>query len=62
MFRFRLGTLGGMAMRSIIEECECVICGNEADLVVDCKLVDVTDPDDLKIMMKDSDVQVMPGC
>jgi len=48
-------------MRSIIEECECVICGNEADLVVDCKLVDTTDPGDLKVLMKDSDVQVMPG-
>lgn len=48
-------------MRSIIEECECVICGNEADLVVDCKLVDASDPGDLKVVMKDSDVQVMPG-
>ena len=49
-------------MSPIIEECECVICGNEADLVVDCKLVDTADPGNLKPVMKDSDVQVMPGC
>ncbi len=49
-------------MRSIIEECECVVCGNEADLVVDCRLVDTADPDRLKVLKKDKDVQVMPGC
>ncbi|MGC9964238.1 MAG: hypothetical protein ABSE08_02410 [Syntrophobacteraceae bacterium] len=49
-------------MGSIIEECECVICGNEADLVIDCKLVDTVDPDHMKILAKDPDVQVMPGC
>ncbi len=48
-------------MRSITEECECVVCGNEADLVIDCKLVDTGDPDDMKVLRKDWDVQVMPG-
>ena len=48
-------------MRSIIEECECVICGNEANLVIDCKLIDTGDPDRLRILRKDFDVQVMPG-
>ena len=48
-------------MRSVTEECECVICGNEADLVIDCNLVDASDPDHMKILPKDSDVQVMPG-
>ena len=49
-------------MRSVIEECECVICGNEADLVIDCNLVDTTDPDHMKILQKDRDVQVMRLC
>lgn len=48
-------------MRNVVEECECVICGNEADLVIDCKLVDTSDPDNLKPLAKDRDVQVMPG-
>jgi hypothetical protein len=48
-------------MNSIIEECECVLCGNEANLVIDCKLVDTADPDHLEILPKDRDVQVMPG-
>ncbi len=48
-------------MRPITEECECVVCGNEADLVIDCNLVDTKDPDDLKTLRKDRDVQVMPG-
>ena len=48
-------------MRSVTEECECVICGNEADLVIDCNLVDTSDPDHMKILPKDADVQVMPG-
>ncbi len=45
----------------ITEECECVVCGNEANLVIDCKLVDRRDPDNLKVLPKDPDVQVMPG-
>ena len=47
-------------MRSVTEECDCVICGNEADLVIDCKLVDTVDPDHMKILPKDWDVQVLP--
>ena len=48
-------------MSSITEECECVVCGNEADLVIECNLVDRQDPDHLKTLPKDRDVQVMPG-
>jgi hypothetical protein len=48
-------------VRSITEQCDCVICGNEADLVIDCKLVDTHDPNDMKVLPKDPDVQVMPG-
>ena len=53
--------LKGFTMRSVTEECECVICGNEADLVIDCNLVDASDSDHMKILPKDLDVQVMPG-
>jgi hypothetical protein len=49
------------AMSSITEECECVVCGNEANLVIDCKLVDRQDPNNLQVLPKDRDVQVMPG-
>ena len=48
-------------MSSITEECECVVCGNEADLVIDCKLVDTQDPNNIKVLPKDRDVQVLPG-
>ncbi len=48
-------------MSSIVEECDCSVCGNEADLVIDCKLVDTSDPEEMKILLKDFDVQVMPG-
>ncbi len=48
-------------MAQIVEECECVVCGNEAEMVIDCKLVDVSDPDNIKVLPKDRDVQVMPG-
>ncbi len=48
-------------MGFIMQECECVVCGNEADLIIDCNLVDARDPDDMKTLMKDIDVQVMPG-
>lgn len=58
---FGLELLKGFTMRSVTEECECVICGNEADLVIDCNLVDTSDPDHMKILQKDADVQVMPG-
>ncbi len=45
----------------IRQECDCVICGNEADLVIDCRLVDFSDPDNPRELPKDLDVQVMPG-
>ncbi len=45
---------------SITEECECVICGNEANLVIECNLVDRNDPDNLHPLPKDKDVQVLP--
>jgi hypothetical protein len=48
-------------MRFITEECDCVICGNEANLVIDCRLVSTLDPNNLKTLPKDRDVQVMPG-
>ncbi len=46
-------------MSSITEECECVICGNEADLVIECNLVDRRDLG--HPLPKDPDVQVLPG-
>lgn len=52
---------GQEIMRFINEECDCVICGNEADLVIECNLLDTRDPDNIKILPKDPDVQVMPG-
>lgn len=48
-------------MAYVTEQCECVMCGNEADLVIDCRLVDTTDPDNIKVLPKDRDVQVLPG-
>lgn len=45
----------------ITEDCDCVICGNEANLVIDCKMVEIQDADHMKILPKDPDVQVMPG-
>ncbi len=48
-------------MSSIVEECDCVVCGSEGDLVINCKLVDTSDPEAMKILPKDFDVQVMPG-
>lgn len=47
-------------MSSIRQECDCVVCGNEADLVIECRLVDTEDPENMKILPKDQDVQVMP--
>jgi len=46
-------------MAHIKTECDCVICGNEANLVIDCKLVDV-DPKEPEVIPKDPDIQVMP--
>ena len=48
-------------MSTIRQECDCRVCGNEADLVIDCKLVDFSDPDNPRPLPKDADVQVMPG-
>ncbi len=48
-------------MIPIRQECDCTICGNEADLVIDCNLFDVSDPNNPKLLPKDPDVQVMPG-
>lgn len=47
-------------MASITQECECVICGNEADLVIECRLLDREDPNKIKILPQDRDVQVLP--
>ncbi|MEM5789616.1 MAG: hypothetical protein AAGU11_20065 [Syntrophobacteraceae bacterium] len=47
-------------MASIREVCDCVVCGNEADLVIECKLVDLENSDEPKVLPMDSDVQVLP--
>jgi len=60
----RWGIAGGKGagqMNSIRQECDCVVCGNEANLVIECNLVDISDPKEPKILPKDPDVQVMPG-
>jgi len=48
-------------MAYIREECDCVICGNEGNLVIECNIVDTENPDDIKVLPKDPDIQVLPG-
>ncbi len=48
-------------MAFITEQCDCVVCGNEADLVVDCKLLEIKDTNHINVLPKDPDIQVMPG-